>query len=88
MRFGLHRFGLHSGALPHIFSPLPRVRLAPSNGGGASVIGLLYTDAFGRFYTTLASEFGTKTFDGNLMRGVRLSDLPYADRMLAVNEQQ
>jgi hypothetical protein len=48
--------------------------------GGATVVGLAYTDAFGRGYTTLASTFGTKTFDGRLIQGVRLRDLPYAPR--------
>jgi hypothetical protein len=48
--------------------------------GGSTVVGLAYTDAFGRGYTTLASEFGTKTFDGRLIRGVRLRDLSYALR--------
>jgi hypothetical protein len=40
----------------------------------------LHTDAFGSYYTTIASRFGAKTFDGNLMR-LALSSLKYPKRL-------
>lgn len=47
------------------------------NWPGGSVVGLSYTDALGVPYTTLASQFGTKIFDGNAMSELKLSDLDY-----------
>jgi hypothetical protein len=62
------------------------VHLAPLEAGekgayewsGGPVVGLSYTDALGLAYTTLASRYGTKVFDGNAMHRLKLSDLPYA----------
>jgi hypothetical protein len=47
---------------------------------GGRAIGLTYTDALGVPYTTLASTYGTKVFDGNAME-IPLRTLDYPDRI-------
>lgn len=44
---------------------------------GQPAFGLSYTDALGLPYTTFASRYGTKVFDGNAMSGLKLSGLAY-----------
>jgi len=44
---------------------------------GHPIIGLSYTDALGFPYTTVASRYGTKVFDDNAMRTLKLSELNY-----------
>jgi hypothetical protein len=48
---------------------------------GQPAFGLSYTDALGIPYTTLASRYGTKVFDGNAMSGVSMSGLAYPRRL-------
>jgi hypothetical protein len=48
---------------------------------GGIIVGLSYTDALGFPYTTLASQYGTKVFDGNAMSGLKLRDLTYPRRL-------
>ncbi len=47
---------------------------------GGPAIGLTYTDALGVPYTTLASQYGTKVFDGNAIK-VPLRTLTYPRRV-------
>lgn len=49
---------------------------------GGPVVGLSYTDALGFTYTTLASRYGTKVFDGNAMGGLKLKTLDYPHRLV------
>jgi hypothetical protein len=44
---------------------------------GQPIMGLSYTDALGFPYTTVASRYGTKVFDGNAIKTLKLSELDY-----------
>lgn len=46
-----------------------------------SVAGFTYTDALGNYYTTLASTYGTRVFEGNAMPNRNLSTMKYPDRL-------
>jgi hypothetical protein len=48
---------------------------------GDLTVGLSYTDALGLPYTTLASRYGTKVFDGNAMSTLKLKKLTYPRRL-------